>query len=288
MNTWKYPSEWYLAEGITVINGVLCLFVPWENAEYLEKLPTEFFSHELLVCNPDNNDEIVEFAKQWGMLFHPLRIASAFDPFSLLRKGPVDKRESYDTFRSACAKTDHAAKLLIEEKEPSFMQVVSLDEAKLAVSFMQEQTRAIFAKVEGNATMRQKRLIGQINAARRIDCLISPISIDGAAAMFANGGRSYLPIEHQNVDFILANAIANQIADTALSDAEWKRCAWCGHPFKEKRARTDWGRKQSTSIYCCDKCLQCMKDYRREKQKAPDWWTPEQAIAEFKKGKRNK
>ena len=288
MGVLGFHSAWNLADSMETIDNSKCLIVS-AASKSIDELPLEFFSHELLSCNPSDDFEILEFAKRWGLPFHPLRLASAFDPWTLLRRGAVCSSESYDTYRAACKKTDHAARFVESQDTADVVEIVSIEEARLSVGFMQSQVDALFASIEGRATMRQKRLVVQINATTRAHNLVTPFFIDASPVITPNGSRPYLPIESQGIDFVLANAIANQIIETCHDALEWKKCRWCGNQFKRKRSKTKWGRTQETSIYCCDKCLQAMKDYRKDKRKnPPSWWTPEQAETERAKGKRGK
>ena len=155
-----------------------------------------------------------------------------------------------------------------------------------AITFMQSQTYALFAFLNGAATMNHAKMLAQINAALRPQSLVSPHVTPEGEAMLPNGGRAELYLGEQRLDFILANAVANQIASTIADEAPWKRCSWCGNYFKKKRSRTDWGRKQSSSKYCCEKCLQKMKDFRRGRTAPPKWWTQAQIEAEWETGKK--
>lgn len=285
MTTHRESAYWALAHRKATIYGVKCLYARGDVVDALEQLPTEFFSHELLDCDANNDGDIEKFSQKWGLLFHPLRFGEKKPKTACDLPGGYDR--VYDTMRL----TDGVAREAWKHGgQFGFSGIVSLEESRFALRYMQLQIKAVYACIDGSASEADKAIASQIDALARPQKLFAP---DNEYGIRRSGERPYLPIAWQQVDFSLINAIANQIIETEWDKStDWKRCPWCGHYFKKRRVfsekLTKTDRQQSNSKYCCEKCSQRMKDYRRDKQKAPDWWTPEQAEAERNKGKRKK
>ena len=289
MATCKESAYWALAHRKATIYGTECFYARGDVLDVLEQLPAEFFGHELLDCNPDSNSELEQFSKTWGLLFHPLRFLDVkIDDLTLFP-------EAAFSFRFAIDSTDAIARKVAQEGgEFAFSGIVSLEESRLALRFLQSMAKAAFACIGSNQTAWEFDIAGCINPLARPQRLFGIYREDYTAPRNSNNGCfQYLPIECQKVEFTLANAVANQIIETHWDNStEWKRCPWCGHYFKKRRVFSDrvtkTDRQQSNSKYCSEKCSQRIKDYRRDKRGAPDWWTPEQAEAEKSRGKRKK
>lgn len=253
------------------------------------KLPTEFFAHELIECDTNNDEAVFEFAKTWGIPFHPLRFVQDEEG---AKQATIKGIETFlhdvgihETNQCAMYTRDFER----EEYTPEILCISEL-EAKNSIRFMQAQVKALFLCLEEEASYPDYYLVSVLDSSRRIDDVISP-NYDERISMHVTyrfGERPSQLIYPQAINFSLTNAIANQICEVIKDPAEWRRCGWCGNYFKRKRSTGKKTYKAScNSIYCSDRCYQRMKDYRAEKIKTPpDWWTPEQAEAERSKGER--
>lgn len=255
------------------------------------KLPPEFFAHELVKCNPNNDEAVFEFAKTWGIPFHPLRFVQNEEES---KRAMLKDIETF-LYDVGIHETNQCAMYMRnferEEYTPEVLCISEL-EAKNSIKFMQAQVDALFRCLEEEASYLDYYFVSVLDSSRRIDDAISP-NYDERVHLhmtYRFGERPSQLIYPQVINFSLTNAIANQICETMKDPAEWRRCCWCGNYFKRKRStgkKTD--KASCNSIYCSDKCYQSMKDYRTEKIKTPpDWWTPEQAKAERNKGKGHK
>lgn len=275
-------SYWFKARGAATICDIDVVFTDID-CEKATNIPIEFFSHELLDCDADNETEVINFSKTWGLLYHPLRFCDQNTLDVLLDDGKI--RDDYET----AVNTSRLAEREIYQSRDmieKFFDVVSIEESKLALKFMQMQTETLYACLEDTASFRDRFLAETINSVSRTqDCFLAFGNHDvssgitpGEAAFFSG--------------FHLINAVANQVIETIADEAPWKTCAWCGRPFKKKQSiGTKTNRRKSisnlTSNYCCEKCNGAMKDYRHGKRTTPPaWWTPEKAEANRSKGKR--
>lgn len=285
------PRYWPRADERKMVDGVdtLCASLGFGNEPFLNNLPQEFYLHELMDIDPTSNKAVETFARKWGMPYHPTRWCNA----SLIYGCGYD----LGAISELIAETEKAAKNLGKQEYKALniesdsyigpsCSCLSIREASEALSFLQRLVNCL-----------DMFLIGETP---QIKDLFMLWSIQQTAAcnddLFFNGA-SYSEMFRSTrdgiPDFTITNAIANQIFETAKDDIPYRRCAWCGRNFKYRRSSTTkpakTTRKQSSSIYCCQKCYQSMKDYRNWDIKTPpDWWTPEQAEAERSKGKRKK
>lgn len=268
------PCYWPRADRREMINGIdtLCASLGFGDYPFLNSLPQEFYLHELMDIDPTSDKAVEMFSRKWGMPYHPARWCNA----SLTGGCGYD----LGLINSFIAETEKTASI------ESYDSYLSIREASEALSFLQRLVNCFDAFLAGKTP--------------QVKDFFMLWSIQQTAAcgddVFLNGA-SYSEMFRQAwggiPNFTITNAIANQIIATAKDATPYRRCAWCGRSFKYRRSSTTkpakTPRKQSSSIYCCQKCYQSMKDFRnRDIKTPPSWWTPEQAEAELHKGKGKK
>ena len=293
-----YRRYWPCADGRGTLSGVDAVYTDtalgYESA--LNELPQEFYLHELMDIDTCDIDKVETFTRRWGMPYHPVRYCD-LGLASLLMAEAAKKGASINVPLGDTEEAAHGLAWKERQTMPEGIEkdthsgpygaCVSLLEATYALEFMQRSVSCLMRFLSGE-TLRpsDKTILYSIG-----QCAMYSFEI------YFNGdawyGAAFSSAEDGIPPFTLTNAIANQIIETAKDRTPYRRCAWCGRSFKYRRsdiskpAKTP--RKQSSSLYCCQKCYQSMKDYRAEKIKSPpDWWTPEQKQAEFNKGKRSK
>ena len=260
------PIKWNAGEFVISISAapdrVVELFR--ESDEESKSLPVEFFARELLECDPQNTDSLIDFVSEWGLPFHPSR----FGRYSM---GSLERRER--VYRAIEA-TDAIMKESCDARAH-----LSMEEASLSVADMQECVRGILSYVEGIAETCDLALV---NAASANPWNVSKsksgvqISDDGksmAIDMMADWDNRKISINdvdcenHMLIGGTLTNAVCNQIIDTVLSDAPWKQCAHCGRVFKHQRNNSSrqpkTSKKPSDATYCSSTCRENAKKKRQ-------------------------
>lgn len=276
----------------------------------INELPQEFYLHELMDIDPADDKAIEAFAREWGMPYHPVRYCNIRLESLLMLEAAnkqvhdrIFKDEEHAPYRSVDAflgDTEEAAHHLAWKERQSmqdstekyihnepFGACVSFSEAAAALVFLQRASNCLVRFLGGEPLPVADKAVLYSMA----QCTEYPFEV------YFNGCANYENEFSSTIGgipaFSITNAIANQIIETAKDSTPFRRCAWCGRSFKYRRSSTTkpakTTRKQSSSIYCCQKCYQSMKDYRNgDIKNPPDWWTPEQAEAERNKGKRKK
>ena len=276
----------------------------------INELPQEFYLHELMGIDAADDKAVEAFAREWGMPYHPVRYCDIVLE-SLIMLEAANRQahdcmlhdEDFAPYRSVDAflgDTEKAAHRLAWKERQSmqdsaercihnepFGACVSLSEAAAAITFMQRASNCLIRFRGGETLLAADKTVLYSIA----QCTRYPFEIyfDGLASY----GNEFSSTIDGIPPFSITNAIANQLFKTAKDDTPYRRCAWCGRSFKYRRSSTTkpakTTRKQSSSIYCCQKCYQSMKDYRKgDIKNPPDWWTPEQAEDERNKGKRKR
>lgn len=204
-----------------------------------DRLPREFFLHQLMAVETDNRNELFRFVQTWGFPYHPMRI----DDFLLsnfeLIPGTAQIRESSDPTiqeaRSSIRLTDTLRKS-IQAGGPD--DVISEEEARVTLELLKSISAEIQLAIEKSEPL-EDRTIRILNTATCSEKVITP----------ANGS---LHLDVQRLG--LTNGIVNQIVDTISDPADWYFCdsSNCGRLFKRKQCATR--HPASDSIYCSNTC----------------------------------
>lgn len=220
-------------------------------------IPTEFFNHQLADTDPASEESIYEFISCWGMPFSPAREQRVADVHLLAV--PENHREAMATTDELArwASEEFAAPLEEELKDLGYVPaqglVISLSEAELAISTLQQCVNRIVGFVSGQIGRDDDELVELIRLVNGASCKNEQIG---------SGLYPYLPIEGmQGLAYygLLTSAICNQIIETVCDEAPWRECAdkTCRRIFKRKQSSKRKKSKASlASIYCCDKCME--------------------------------
>lgn len=201
--------------------------------------PVEFFSHELMACDPSNADSVLAICAEWGIPYSPIRSLSARD--SRLIEGwgwfPEDFRATAET--DAAKKTNPAT-------------IISAREASLTVANLQARIKSI---LRAAYELQEGR-----DSAGDISLAVAYVNAGMAPERIFGGPASEVSAKFAAYDLMphcLTNSICNQLAWTLKdSRARLKECA-CGTVFKyqsqsgKKRKATN---PHKDSAFCCEKC----------------------------------
>lgn len=207
------------------------LGIPMSKADGLwfrDLLPTEFFSHQLMGIDPTDTGNIVDFAAEFGLLFHPARYGHC----SLYR--------SFDSIDEE-ARVEELEKLIAASPNDlmryGILSYISIKEMKAAIEDLQNNIEELFLCITKSDSW---PLLDFVNAGSSNPFLIT-----------SNPG-------HIQVNGSLTNAVCNQIIDVVASDRPWKvcKCDKCGRIFKKPQgaspSKTE--KSPSTALYCSTRC----------------------------------
>lgn len=211
---------WHLSDGkIYDVDGYRLLHEGGQR----DTLPVEFFSHQLMELDCENEGEVMQFMTEYGMPKWPSR-------FGLGGFGP---QPAYDAME--ISDNYHAYDLTGNFE----LVYCSYDEAVWSFKALQGSIKNMFDYL-----------------ACRVDdwSLASLINAGASNSIAAHTGYRQFP------DNNLTNAICNQVLETLASDLPWETCACdgCGRMFKRfqpgntRVPKTE--RKPTKSKYCCKAC----------------------------------
>ena len=203
-------------------------------------LPVEFFNHQLMECNPEDEGDLRRFLSEWGFPYHPFTGGVP----ECVSDGAVDE------WVDASGETAALAFSYVRKfPRGSAGDVISACEARSSIRRLQDAVTSICDFLKGVSGDVEEAL-GIINSATCNPCIAAHGAIyDGMpyGSRFSKVG-------------LLTPAICNQIVETLADDAPWRECACdgCGRIFKRKQ--TDGVLTPSRdSIYCCKKCEERQK-----------------------------
>lgn len=221
-------------------------------------LPTEFFNHQLLMretqneretpMNPYNTNHLIDFVAAWGFPFAPVRDAVA--PMMLsLEEGSRKEQDFLKILDDYGIGETEALATAMKEREPIRACIISEREASFAIGQLQQLVLEMHSSVKEGAPL------------PKIARLIIPFSSANPVQINENSG-------FDTSRDSLTNAIVNQIVN-ALADEEtpWRECLCegCNIVFKNKQsaARTT----DNDSYYCCDRHMERQKQRNKRKAK---------------------
>ena len=204
-----------------------------------DRLPREFFLHQLLDVEPSDHDSLLEFVATWGFPYHPLRMDDyLLSEFEVIADTLQIREKRDDTVREA-RKGVRLTENLREHFQPKGLDaVISEAEARLTIELLQSVSMEIQAAIRDHEPLSQTT-IRVLNTATCSEKVIVPAS-------------GSLSLDTQKLG--LTNGIVNQIIDTVSDPADWYFCdsSNCNHLFKRKQGSSK--RPASDSIYCSDTC----------------------------------
>lgn len=201
----------------------------------LNRLPTEFYAHQLLEVDASDPASVYAFARSWGLPFSPLR----YSPHCICPEGfAVDE---------ALEAIEGTRRLESDYSVLYSGRIISQAEAASTIELLQMVVEQLFAVVRAELSGRASQdglCVDPINA---VSCNIYVLDYFPCSNRTIPG---YVPLG------TLTSAIANQIIDVVNDRAEWKVCACegCEKPFKHKQ--TDRRNPDSKAQFCCQKCAE--------------------------------
>lgn len=264
-------------------------------------LPVEFFNHQVMECNADDDEEIIAFMEKWGLLFSPTRANSACINLNTvsrsasddIRIGILETEELkvrhaynfYSTHEGLSSQADMMEEIIkrgglyIDSPNIDYMdrqnmktlttisigQVVSLSEARGTLKAIQETINQMFEYIRS----REKSVRPNM----------SFIRAGAANKKLLDDGYSL--IDNLECHGFLVCAICNQAIETIESPDLWRSCRnapmpdrpmvkGCSRIYKHKQGDTPSGIAQSRydSGFCCEKCRKAYaarKNYDKKK-----------------------
>lgn len=232
----------------------------------LDSLPIEFFNHELMGVDADDESQVFDFVKEWGFPFSPFRTnEKTIEQLANL----ID----FDTHANAIGASENALNNAIYANCDDLpgvsvvgRDVISFEEAKATIAELQNCVTMLYAILENEGrdlmmSVKAKLMLGVVNA-----CSNNPIRIGSIQVIGSD-------LDRTTGQITLTNAICNQIIDVVSDPAPWRLCANqngrkpCGRIFKHKR--TESKTPDVDARFCCKKCSDADKQRRkRAKDKA--------------------
>lgn len=201
----------------------------------LNRLPTEFYAHQLLEVDVSDRASVYVFVRSWGLPFSPLR----YNPHCICPDGfAVDE---------ALEAIEGTRRLELDYPALYSRRIISQAEAVSTIKLFQMIVEQLFtvvrAELSGQASQ-DGLCVDPINA---VSCNGFVLDYRPCSDRFTAG---YVPLG------MLTSAIANQIIEVVNDRAEWKICACegCEKPFKHKQ--TDRKNPDSKAQFCCQKCAE--------------------------------
>lgn len=209
-----------------------------------DRLPVEFFNHQLMECDAADPDALASFVSAWGLPFHPSR----FDPEYKAGKAWPAIRETE----------------ALKDQEPNSRSTsggawlaITAAEARATVELLQGVVLQIREYVRGAADDIPD--LGAVNA--------------GACSLWRAVYLGQIDKENAYSTRGLTNAICNQIME-AIADTQtpWVECkSGCGAVFKQKQpADPAKHPRKRPSEFCSEKCKnrQGQRDKREKRKQA--------------------
>lgn len=252
-----------------------------ENVMTEHDLPVEFFNHQLMNCDPDDEQALAEFMTEWGLLFSPFR--NVRESLSHKEEVRLSKRSIRNTGTLEKALTldwdgaEQEARRLVatgnftEEEaarrasnyigEPAAGRVVSLQEAAATLRLLQK-TVSIVTSTAREGWNNADDLVFVMDVVNAGAC--NSLSVQLAPNCFY--GLASTPDRGAEHRVCLTSAVCNQIIACLADRAPWRVCACegCGRVFKRKQTKSP--NPDSDSKYCCDSCMERQK--KRNQRKA--------------------
>lgn len=245
-------------------DGVIGYFMrdtPIQKLLFANKLPIEFFNHELMAVNVDSEQSLFEFVSKWGFPYSPMRNERLqWDRWDSLTPA---ERKTEDYNLRVCRLTQQIEEALhynyLSKKERNSaiswkkmrqqsddfgFAVISLDEVRLSILTLQTAIKGIWSHFKHGTDV----YLGAINRASRRSLVVTSgnYSPNWASGELAEYG-------------LLTSAICNQIIDTIAEETPWRACACEGCEVVFKRKQSGVLSPYSESIYCSKRCEERQK-----------------------------
>lgn len=238
---WPKHKKMFRFDGFTMTGRYLC------------RLPVDFYLHQVLkkrepLTNGDNRT-LANFCSQWGAAEHPLRYCG---PVPFLNSDIAKRREEA---LEAIAETDSMRKTLDDNS------IISFNECRIAIRDLSDAINWL-----------NQHLLGEIdplvNEKGEPSQVITPAHFINAGAIASGvlAGPGIAVVGNHKCN--LTNAICNQVIEVFSEDTDWRKCKWCGCPYKHyRRGPEDYGtdRRKCTSQYCSKACSDAASKSSRSK-----------------------
>lgn len=216
------------------------------------QLPVEFFNHQLLSVDPNDECALVAFMEKWGLPFSPLR--SADKPlFGFILNEVITNKTLRQQMKHGIRESNAAFKKIpmpFDEKIP-----ISRNEAASTLLMFQSIVKAIHASVLDGTPLSHEALAYVDLGATNTRVLLN---------------RNSNPLFMRLLSWqTLTAAICNQIIETVADEkAEWYQCENCGLVFKRRQCESR--KPDSDSICCCTTCKDHFQYAHRKKEGKSD------------------
>lgn len=259
----------------------------------LYELPTEFFNHDLMEVNPDDNspdnpNSLISFISKWGSVFSPYRGSQIFNESD--RKETQHAIETTDTLHELLTMTkgpkindrklNALTKRLGRDTKERFSLhisrsgggVISLEEARLSVKQLQLCVSELQEHLMGRYLCEPPKLykpnliavvvgapsVAQMHLGYKDLQSCDELMIPPPDPKEEN--PRVKPIQIDNGQ--LTNAICKQIVDTINNPYPWRKCAKtdCETIFKHEYPK---GKLNQPHTYCCKRCRDAQSQRNR-------------------------
>lgn len=211
------------------------------------QLPVEFFNHQLLSVDAEDECALLAFMEEWGLPFSPLR--SADKPlFDFMLNEVITDKALRRQMKQGIRESDAAFKKIpmpFDEKIP-----ISRNEATSTLLMLQSIVESIHASVLNGSPLSHEALAYVDLGATNARVLLN---------------RNSNPVFMRLLSWqTLTAAICNQIIETVADEkAQWYECENCGLVFKRRQSR--WRKPDNDSICCCETCKDHFQYVHRKK-----------------------
>lgn len=228
-------------------------------------LPTEFFTHQLMDVDSNNDESVLRFVQEFGFPYSPLRNEPKWPVYAGISRDVINEHrkavEATNKLEYFLTKAEDARRDDGSSTIGSLFSgmVISKREAAFTIRLMQSVSEFI-----------QTSVIAGESSSEDKSGLLQVVNFGACNPLYASG-HSFVHREHSGGNLheygMLTSAICNQIIETLADDAPWRMCACegCGKAFKRKQSTAN-GTHSNDSIYCCKLCEERQK--KRNQRKA--------------------
>lgn len=213
----------------------------------LRSLPIEFWNHQMMECDPNDESQLKEFIERWGVPFHPCRNLKPLAAKLRTESGIAETEAHAPVFFPQPKPGQIDEGLFVPDAGSPSLSYISKREAKSAVVLLQTFVEKFVYGIGG--WYRGRDGLEIINAAACCSRVLRYLDMAGSVVLDyeseALSGRG-----------LLTSAICNQLIDSFADDAEWKECGCdgCGRVFKRKQPQNENVKPDRDSKYCSERC----------------------------------
>ncbi|WP_251198052.1 hypothetical protein [Anaerotardibacter muris] len=211
-----------------------------------EELPIEFFNHQLMECDEGSSESVLNFIKEWGMPFSPVRTDTVCDAgFDALRGKSSEGVIETDYLYSV---EELQGSWIISEKEArstiGLLKKV-VEELRDYVVEFHESTGDPSSPEKREQLMRRRYRIGSVLNAGSCN----PLSVGPMMNEQLHIDADIIPLSCLG---LLTSAICNQIIESiGNKEVPWRKCACVGCNAVFKYQQSSARKPYADSYYCC-------------------------------------